>query len=86
VVFLDPPWGGPEYNKKDRVELFLSEINVVDLCVNLLSQHKASLIVLKVPANYHLQDLVDRLPTKNIMTHKIYRGLHHSYNVIFCWG
>ena len=85
VVFLDPPWGGHDYIKNSSLSLYLSQVNIVDLCRTLLTEKRVSLIVIKVPINFNLRELIDNLPTKCVLMHKIYRGPHHSYNVIFCW-
>ena len=89
VVFLDPPWGGREYLRQTKIELCLSHVNLIEICQTLLTEKRVSLIVLKLPINYGIQQLVDQLSTKTVLTHKIYRGSypqsHHSYNVVFCW-
>ena len=85
VVFLDPPWGGPDYIKSPCLDLYLSDINIIDICFDLISQNKASLIVIKVPINYNLQGLFNKIPTRRFLTHKIYRGRIHSYSIIYCW-
>ena len=60
--------------------------NIIDICETLINEKKVSLIVIKAPVNYNLSDLVAKLPTKTVLTHKIIRGNHHSYNVVFIWG
>lgn len=85
VVFIDSPWGGQDYRDNPCLDLFLGSVNVITVCRDLISQKKASLIVLKVPVNYNLQGFVNGLSARTILTHKIYRGTHHSYNVLFCW-
>lgn len=85
VIFIDPPWGGQTYDKVGSLDLYLSGIDVVDICQQVINKRLASLIVLKVPCNYNYQHLETTLKSKNFMTHEIYRGEHHSYNVIFIW-
>jgi hypothetical protein len=85
VVFLDPEWGGPDYKKSPCLDLFLGQINIIEICCKLFNEKKVSLIVIKVPTNYNLSALVNNLPNKTFLTHKILRGTHHSYNVVFCW-
>lgn len=50
VIFIDPPWGGPEYKNKGTVSLFLSGIPLADVCKDLASYTRY--IVLKVPVNF----------------------------------
>ena len=85
IIFLDVPWGGIDYIKTQCLDLYLSNINIIDICYDLIINKMASLVVLKLPINYNLPDLITRLPNTKFLTHKIYRGTHHSYNVVFCW-
>lgn len=50
VIFLDPPWGGPEYKSMDRVSLFLSGMPLADVCRKL--SHATRYIAIKVPTNF----------------------------------
>lgn len=84
VVFLDAPWG-KNYIKTPCLDLYLSNTNIIDICFDIVSNKMASLIVLKLPVNYNLPDLINKLPNNKFLTRKIYRGQHHSYNVVFCW-
>lgn len=86
VVLMDPPWGGPTYKDEKIVDLYLSGVDIVKICAELIKENKASLIVLKVPLNYNLNRLVEEMPTYQVMIQKIYRKGRHLYNVIFCWG
>lgn len=86
VVFLDPPWGGRGHLKTPQLELFLSGINLIDICLTLIKERRTNLLVLKLPVNFTLQQLIHRIPSTMILTHKIIRGEHHSYNVVFCWN
>jgi 16S rRNA G966 N2-methylase RsmD len=85
VVFIDPPWGGRDYIRQPSLDLYLGSRNVADISDQLLSEKRASLVVLKVPVNYNLNYLVRKLSSRTILTHKMYRSGIHSYNVVFCW-
>mgnify|MGYP000985163301 CR=1 FL=1 len=74
VVFIDSPWGGPDYIKFPCLDLFLSGTNIVDICFDIIYKNLASLLVLKLPINYNLKDLVSRLQTRTFLMEKIYRG------------
>lgn len=55
VVFIDPPWGGPDYYKYDNIDLFLSnEVPLFNICNKLFTKPKLKIIVLKVPNNFGL--------------------------------
>ena len=57
VVFLDPPWGGTDYKKSILLDLYMSGMNVSDLTLELLTDKRASMVVLKVPYNFNFNDL-----------------------------
>src|SRR5690606_15925078 len=50
VIYLDLPWGGPEYKTKYSVQLFLSKLELSDVYLELKSY--AKFFVFKVPKNY----------------------------------
>jgi hypothetical protein len=50
VIFFDPPWGGPEYKDQDKVDLYLDEQPLYEICEQL--HGCAKVIVLKVPTNF----------------------------------
>ena len=55
LVFLDPPWGGTDYKKTDSIDLFLDDLNVIDIINSLY--HNARYIAMKIPNNYNLNEL-----------------------------
>ena len=67
-IFFDPPWGGPDYYKEQKMNLFLMDsdnknINIIDIIKSLLEKNKAKLIVVKVPTNYNF-DLLKNIGYK----------------------
>ena len=58
VVFIDAPWGGTSYKKIDKLDLYLSNINLVDITNKL--KNKTKVIILKVPFNYNLQSFIKK--------------------------
>jgi hypothetical protein len=56
VLYADPPWGGPDYKLKDKLDLYLGDKRI-DEFINEV-QDKAKRIFLKVPRNYNF----DRFP------------------------
>lgn len=65
LVFLDPPWGGVEYKKNYKIDLFLDNINIIDIINNLY--HHTNYIAVKVPNNYNTEKI-----KKNFWEYKIY--------------
>lgn len=57
VVFIDPPWGGRDYKSIDKLKLYLSNVNIADLCNMLLQNSK--LIVIKIPFNFDIDNFND---------------------------
>jgi hypothetical protein len=51
VIFLDPPWGGPDYIDESSLDLYLSEIPISEI-INDLYDH-VELIILKIPLNFN---------------------------------
>ncbi|KAL3657854.1 hypothetical protein V7S43_017232 [Phytophthora oleae] len=62
VVFLDPPWGGPEYKDLEKVDLFLGGLPLHEICTRL--QDSAKCIVLKVPSNFDDAKFSQHVPGK----------------------
>lgn len=60
VVFMDPPWGGPEYKDLDRVDLYLDNVPLYDICTQLYGH--AAIVVLKVPTNFDADKFAAHVP------------------------
>lgn len=54
VIYLDPPWGGPEYKNMKTVTLSLGEMKIDELCSDIIKNKLCQLIILKLPYNYNL--------------------------------
>jgi tRNA G37 N-methylase Trm5 len=50
VIFIDPPWGGPEYKLSSKISLFLSGRPLADVCCELSVY--THYIAIKVPTNF----------------------------------
>ena len=55
AVFFDPPWGGPEYKKQDKMDLFLGDKNIVDIIQNMMDG--TTTIAMRLPFNYNFDSL-----------------------------
>jgi len=67
IVFIDPPWGGKDYKKHDIITLYLSQIKIEKICIQLLK--KNNMVVLKLPLNYDFLHIYGIIHKTNI---KIY--------------
>lgn len=56
MVYMDPPWGGPDYRYKKALQLYLGRLSVPEVITRLFSG-VTSQIYLKVPLNYDFQSL-----------------------------
>ena len=57
VIFMDPPWTGTFYRMFDNMDLFLSDINIIDIIPKL----KCKMVALKLPSNYNVKGLLDKV-------------------------
>ncbi|EQC36406.1 hypothetical protein SDRG_05863 [Saprolegnia diclina VS20] len=68
VVFIDPPWGGPEYRSRSTVDLHLGETPLADLCERLVG--RTQYVVIKVPQNFDIERFTYRVSgTVSYITH-----------------
>lgn len=68
MLFLDPPWGGPNYKSKKKIDLYLSDIELSHVC-NILSLH-TKYIALKVPTNFNIDQFQQKTNDTLRMIHK----------------
>ena len=58
VLYIDPPWGGPEYYKQKRLDLFVGSYRLDNWIEDILNRPTyPKFIVLKVPQNYNFSRL-----------------------------
>jgi tRNA G37 N-methylase Trm5 len=68
VIFLDPPWGGPDYKQKRFLRLYMGERPLPHLLRDILNL--AKLFVIKVPNNFDFGNLYHILPIEKITAYK----------------
>ncbi|CAF4046986.1 unnamed protein product [Adineta steineri] len=59
VVFLDPPWGGPNYKDQVEVELFIGRVPLHEVCEQLKLRTKY--IVIKAPQNFNCRKFQEKV-------------------------
>jgi hypothetical protein len=58
ILYIDPPWGGKDYRKHDKLDLFLSDKRIdVWLEEILMKRNRPWYIILKLPVNYNFTRL-----------------------------
>jgi len=53
IYFFDPPWGGPEYMRQPKVDLFLDELSIAQVCERVSTRCRYAAV--KVPTNFDTQ-------------------------------
>lgn len=56
-IYIDAPWGGPDYYKKNKLNLYLTtddgfNIDILEFTDYLFKSYKTKYVILKVPNNY----------------------------------
>lgn len=58
IVYIDAPWGGPDYKSKSNLDLFVGDVRVDLLVKDILArENRPDYIFLKVPRNYNFDRL-----------------------------
>jgi len=75
VLYMDPPWGGPDYKEKKELDLLMGKKTVSEYLKDVTdAEWKPEYIFIKVPANFAF-DSLKILPVKKILKFKI-RGFY----------
>ena len=61
VIFIDAPWGGRGYRESAMLDLFLGNVNLVDVVKTLHESNVFKLCILKVPHNYNYAKLFSNI-------------------------
>ena len=71
VIFVDPPWGGKGYKKREKVVLRMGDSDVEDTCLRFLTS--AKILVVKLPKNYDVEHFYRRVSpeTKRIYLYEL---------------
>ena len=81
VIFIDPPWGGNYYKLKKKINLYIDNIDIIDL-VNTL-YYNTRYICLKVPNNFNINDNINLFWSYNI--HYVYKNKKSIYKIIILY-
>lgn len=68
IIFIDPPWGGPEYKLSSSISLFLSGQTLASVCCKLSPYTRY--IALKVPTNFDEAAFLHEVNGKLIRVHR----------------
>jgi hypothetical protein len=78
VVYFDPPWGGTEYKSKKKIDLYLDNINVLDIIDEIYNYTR--IVALKVPNNFNISRIDDRFWNHKI--HNVIKNKKSIYKII----
>ena len=60
VLYLDPPWGGPDYKEKEHMDLYLGKERVDEFLGSILDQKwRPRFVFMKLPRNYNFDRLTE---------------------------
>ena len=68
IIFLDPPWGGPDYKNEKSVSLMLSDLPLSEVCRRL--QFCAKYFAMKVPVNFDEEVFLQDTKTFLTLVHR----------------
>jgi hypothetical protein len=76
VLYMDPPWGGPEYKEKENLDLFLGKQRIDSWLSTILEEDwRPNYVFIKLPSNYNFDRLKD-LPNVFSMQKFAIRGFY----------
>ena len=70
VIFFDPPWGGKNYKSIKYLNLYLDNVDIVDITNKLKDNSK--LIILRVPKNFNFNRFNLKSHFSKIDVHPLY--------------
>lgn len=79
ILFLDPPWGGPEYKSNERINLYLSQKSIDILIIEWINY--VDFIIIKVPNNFNTENFT-QIMKNNHCGVKIWTLLKYSCLVV----
>jgi len=68
AIFIDPPWGGPDYKQVTKLSLYLSDIELSQVC-NKLYKYTDYLLI-KVPTNFDEDRFIEKTESFISLVHK----------------
>lgn len=84
AIFIDPPWGGPNYKYDDNLEIKLSEYDLSKVCkiINeyMYNNSKVKMIIFKLPYNYDINNILK--DNKFIKYHVNFKDGNINYLII----
>jgi len=74
IIYVDAPWGGPEYKQTDNIKLYLGNVEIFDFYLENID--RATMFIFKVPINYDFDYL------KNKVKNEIHKYTYKKGDII----
>lgn len=78
IVYFDPPWGGTEYKSKKNIDLYLDNVNIIDIINEIYNYTR--IVALKVPNNFNTDIIENKF--WNFKIHNITKSKKCIYKLI----
>lgn len=72
VLYMDPPWGGLDYYKKEQMDMFLGDKNIIDIIIYNIKKVKS--IVVRLPPNYNYKTILSNSKINKCTVYNIHNG------------
>jgi predicted RNA methylase len=82
AIFFDPPWGGPDYKKKQLMDMYLDNISICDIIKSLIDKKKIKILAIRVPFNYDFKKILELTEESHIFTFKKNEGKLNFFLII----
>jgi 16S rRNA G966 N2-methylase RsmD len=79
IIYIDPPWGGINYKDLENISLYINDITIEDICISIIEKKLAKLTVIKLPFNYNLNIIKNKITNSFI----VYKMKHILLIIIF---
>jgi predicted RNA methylase len=67
IIFMDPPWGGKSYKDTNLLSIDINGIPFQQICDDIYDTKLCSMLILKLPLNYNINDFSDKIKDKLII-------------------
>lgn len=82
AIFFDPPWGGPDYKKKQLMDMYLDNISICEIIKSLIDKKKIKILAIRVPFNYDFKKILELSDESFIYTFKKNEGKLNFFLII----
>ena len=83
IVFIDPPWGGVDYEMEHNPARVLGDVSLEEICDKLLGDTSVQLVILKLPVNFLIDDFTRNLATQNLLIEKMLEGVKINIYMVY---